>query len=82
LMMPEMDGFEFVTQLRKLPAGQSIPVVVVTAKDITVEDRLKLNGYVEQILRKGDYSREALLGEVHQLVTASARRESAPPAAK
>lgn len=68
LMMPEMDGFEFVARLRKMPAGQSIPIVVVTAKDITLEDRLKLNGYVEQILSKGAYSREELLGEVRDLV--------------
>jgi CheY-like chemotaxis protein len=68
LMMPEMDGFEFVARLRKMPTGQSIPVVVVTAKDVTPEDRLKLNGYVEQILRKGAYSREELLGEVRDLV--------------
>jgi CheY-like chemotaxis protein len=68
LMMPEMDGFEFVSRLRKMPAGQSIPIVVVTAKDVTMEDRLKLNGYVEQILRKGAYSREELLGEVRDLV--------------
>jgi signal transduction histidine kinase/CheY-like chemotaxis protein len=68
LMMPEMDGFEFVARLRKMPVGQSIPIVVVTAKDVTMEDRLKLNGYVEQILRKGAYSREELLGEVRDLV--------------
>jgi len=68
LMMPEMDGFEFVARLRKMPAGQAVPVVVVTAKDVTPEDRLKLNGYVEQILRKGAYSREELLGEVRDLV--------------
>jgi hypothetical protein len=40
----------------------------VTAKDITPEDKRRLNGRVEQILRKGSYSREELLREVRDLV--------------
>ena len=43
LMMPDMDGFEFTTELRKNEVWRSIPVVVVTAKDLTLEDRLMLN---------------------------------------
>src|SRR5262249_61913988 len=42
LMMPEMDGFEFLTELRQHPEWQAIPVVVTTAKDLTEEDRLFL----------------------------------------
>jgi len=61
LMMPEMDGFAFLEALRQQDAWRSIPVVVVTAKDLTPEDRQRLNGYVEQILQKGAYSREELL---------------------
>ncbi|MBI3977725.1 MAG: response regulator, partial [Chloroflexi bacterium] len=68
LMMPEMDGFEFVAELRREPDRRSIPVVVVTAKDLTAEDRLRLNGYVEKIVEKGAYGREELLGEVRDLV--------------
>ncbi len=71
LMMPEMDGFQFVAELRQHPDWQAIPVVVLTAKDITAEDRTRLNGQVEKILQKGAYSREGLLTEVRQLVTAS-----------
>jgi signal transduction histidine kinase/DNA-binding response OmpR family regulator len=70
LMMPEMDGFVFVEVLRQQDAWRSIPVVVVTAKDLTPDDRQRLNGYVEQILQKGAYSQEALLHEVQRLVTA------------
>jgi len=73
LMMPEMDGFQFMDELRKNKAWRSIPVVVVTAKDLTAEDRLRLNGYVEKILHKGAYSREALLAEVRDLVAVSVR---------
>jgi hypothetical protein len=46
---------------------------VVTAKDLTPEDRRRLNGYVEQILQKGAYSREELLHEIHHLVVACVR---------
>jgi CheY-like chemotaxis protein len=70
LMMPEMDGFGFVAELRKREEWRDIPVVVVTAKDITAEDRLLLNGSVEKILQKGAYSRETLLAEVRELVAA------------
>ena len=68
LMMPEMDGFEFVDEMRKHPEWKSIPVVVVTAKDLTFEDRARLNGQVELILQKGSYSREELLRETSALV--------------
>ncbi len=75
LMMPEMDGFQFVAELRRHEAWRSIPIVVVTAKDLTAEDRLKLNGYVEKILQKGSYSREVLLAEVRDLVKTAVHRE-------
>jgi len=73
LMMPEMDGFAFLEALRQQDAWRSIPVVVVTALDLTPEDRQRLNGYVEQILQKGAYSREELLHEIHHLVAACIR---------
>jgi CheY-like chemotaxis protein len=68
LMMPEMDGFEFVTRLRQRPEWRDLPVVVLTAKDITVEDRRRLNGYVERILLKGGQGRDELMDEVRRLV--------------
>jgi len=71
LMMPEMDGFAFLEALRQQDAWRSIPVVVVTAIDLTPEDRQRLNGYVEQILQKGAYSREELLHEIYHLVAAA-----------
>ncbi len=72
LMMPEMDGFDFVVELRKHPQWRTIPVVVITAKDLSVADRRRLNGYVQKIVQKGAYSREALLAEVRELVAACA----------
>jgi len=70
LMMPEMDGFEFAQRLRERPEWHSIPVIVLTAKDITDADRLRLNGYVEKIVQKGAWDRDALLREVRTLITA------------
>jgi len=71
LMMPELDGFGFAERLRAEPAWRTIPVLVITAKDLTPEERMKLNGWVEQVLQKGAYSREELLADVRALVRAS-----------
>jgi CheY-like chemotaxis protein/anti-sigma regulatory factor (Ser/Thr protein kinase) len=76
LMMPEMNGFAFVEELRQRGEWRSIPVVVVTAQDLTPEDRRRLNGYVEKILQKGAYSREELLAEIRDLVAACVRQPS------
>jgi PAS domain S-box-containing protein len=74
LMMPEMDGFEFLAHLRKRQEWRHIPVVVVTAKELTAEDRAMLNGSVERILQKGAYSKEELCKLVHEVVAASLSR--------
>jgi signal transduction histidine kinase/CheY-like chemotaxis protein len=68
LMMPEMDGFQFLDQLRMNEDWRSIPIIVVTAKDLTEEDHRRLNGYVESILQKGAYEPEELLREVRDAV--------------
>ena len=68
LMMPEMDGFEFAEQLRENREWLDIPVVVITAKDLTSEDHNRLKGNVEAIMQKGSYSRNELLSEVGQRI--------------
>jgi CheY-like chemotaxis protein len=68
LMMPEMDGFQFLMILRQHDEWCSLPVIVVTAMELTSADRLQLNGYVEQILQKGSFNRDDLLREVRDLV--------------
>lgn len=75
LMMPVMDGFQFVHALRATPAWKHIPVIVMTAKQLTVEDRELLEGAVERTLQKGLYSKEELLYEVRALVLAHMRQE-------
>jgi signal transduction histidine kinase/DNA-binding response OmpR family regulator len=71
LMMPEMDGFEFLTELRRHEGWRGIPVVVVTSKDLTEEDRLRLSGYVQKVVQKGGYDRERLLAELRDLLVAA-----------
>jgi len=70
LMMPEMDGFEFVANLRGREEWRDIPAVVLTAKDITYQDRLRLDGYVTQVIQKEELGSEAPLAEVRDLVKA------------
>ncbi len=76
LMMPELDGFGFLEELRRVPAWRDIPVIVLTAKELTDADRQRLQGSVEKILEKGAYDRQSLLQEIRGLIAASA-----PPAA-
>ena len=69
IMMPEMDGFEFVSHLQADSANRSIPIVVVTAKDTTAEERKALKGHVQAVLQKGEYSRDGLLERIRALVS-------------
>ena len=68
LMMPVMDGFEFLSILAAQPQLASIPVIVVTAKDLTPADRDVLNGSVREVFQKGAMKRENLLHDVCALV--------------
>jgi CheY-like chemotaxis protein len=68
LMMPELDGFQFIDRVRQHENWRTIPIVVVTAKDLTKEDRLRLNGYVLEIIRKNACPPGELLAEVRELV--------------
>src|SRR5262245_34011388 len=71
LMMPEMDGFEFLAELRRHETWRDIPVIVLTAKDLTPEDRRRLDGEVARVIQKGAYDRDELLQEVGRLLAAS-----------
>jgi len=73
LMMPLMDGFEFVEELRRRPEWRGIPVVVMTAKDLDEEEHRRLNGGVQRILQKASCSREELLRSVRDLLRATRR---------
>jgi signal transduction histidine kinase/DNA-binding response OmpR family regulator len=78
LMMPVMDGFEFVMEMHKLESTAAIPIVVVTAKDITEEDRQRLNGHVVGLIEKGGLDRDSLLAQLRQqLATTTAAADGA-----
>lgn len=68
LMMPEMDGFSFVDEFRLLPAANEVPIVVLTAMDLTADDRERLNGRVQSIMVKGD-GMGVVLGKVREMLT-------------
>jgi signal transduction histidine kinase/CheY-like chemotaxis protein len=71
LMMPEMDGFKFVNEMRAREAWRDIPILVLTAKDLTRGERERLNGAVQQVFQKGVTSRQQLVQEIHRLVPPS-----------
>ncbi|MDH3744655.1 MAG: response regulator [Acidobacteriota bacterium] len=64
LMMPEMDGFRFLEEIQGNADWRSIPVIVLTAKELTEDDHDRLSGAVEKILQKGAHSQKELLSEV------------------
>jgi CheY-like chemotaxis protein len=75
LMMPKMDGFEFMDELRGRAEWQDIPVVVITAKDLTEADRDRLNGGVERIIQKSD--RDEMLRQLSREVSRCVKRHAA-----
>jgi signal transduction histidine kinase/CheY-like chemotaxis protein len=75
LMMPEMDGFRFLDEIRAEEAWKAVPIIVITAKELTEEDRKRLDGRVQRILQKGALGRDALLDEIRRLVQTITRAE-------
>ena len=79
LIMPEMDGFEFAAQVRRHPEWRSIPIVVLTAHDLSAEQRRRLNGSVETIIRNAGDSREVLLHQLRDLLDDCAAPRATSP---
>ncbi|HSW32898.1 MAG TPA: hypothetical protein VLH36_04710, partial [Steroidobacteraceae bacterium] len=78
--MPEMDGFEFIAELRGRVEWRRLPVLVVTAKELSEDDHRRLNGDVERVIRKSGQPRDELLNEVGAALAACLERriETAP----
>jgi signal transduction histidine kinase/DNA-binding response OmpR family regulator len=71
LMMPVMNGFEFLSEMRRRADWQDIPVLVVTAKDLTAAERQTLYGDVERVMQKGTSTLDELLGELGRVLPRS-----------
>ncbi|TME23403.1 MAG: response regulator [Chloroflexi bacterium] len=72
LMMPDVDGFEVVSKLREDPDGSQIPILIYTAKNITSEDRERLQGNIQTIIQKGDFGKDRFLEMINNLQTTQA----------
>jgi DNA-binding response OmpR family regulator len=72
LMMPEVDGFGFLRQLRAKAEWRDIPVIVLTAKDVTADDRRRLGGQADRILQKGGLSMADLAATLRSLMSPAA----------
>jgi CheY-like chemotaxis protein len=71
VMMPGMDGWTVVRHLSADPALRTIPIVVITAKDVDQETRAHLHGCVATIVQKGDLNHQALLHDLRALLQSS-----------
>ena len=72
LMMPDVDGFEVVSKLRDDPTTAQIPILIYTAKNITSEDRERLQGNIQTIIQKGDFGKDRFLEMINNLQTPQA----------
>ncbi len=76
LMMPVMDGFDFIQAVRDEPDWSRIPIVVVTAKELTPPERRFLEGSTQRLLAKGSTSLDAVLDDVADLIHGSAQSDA------
>ncbi len=74
LMMPGMDGFAVLEVVRQRPHLHTVPVLVITAKDIERDDRERLNGRIAVIIQKGPQQRDELLRELAARLRAHQRQ--------
>jgi DNA-binding response OmpR family regulator len=72
LMMPDVDGFEVVSKLREDAAASQIPILIYTAKNITSEDRERLQGNIQSIIQKGDFGKDRFLEMINNLQSSQA----------
>lgn len=68
LMMPEVDGFSVLDSLKTDPSTDSIPVIVVTAKELTSDEKTRLQGRIHSLMEKGTFMSDELLDEVTALL--------------
>ena len=67
LMLPGMDGFEVVEKLRADADTEDIPVIVLTAKDVTAKERRLLDNHIQGLMNKTALSPQSLVAQLRQL---------------
>jgi signal transduction histidine kinase/CheY-like chemotaxis protein len=78
LMMPGMDGFQVLEAIRRSGTWREVPVVVVTAKDLTRDELLWLRTNAEDVFQKSSYNRRELIALVDDLITRGVSVASEP----
>jgi threonine synthase len=68
LMMPEVDGFAVLDALKAKPETAEIPVIVASAKELTPEEKSRLEGQIQSLMQKGDFLNDEFLDEVRSLI--------------
>jgi threonine synthase len=68
LMMPEVDGFGVLDALKSNPKTAEIPVVVVTAKELTPAEKQRLQGQIHSLMQKGEFMNDELMDEVRAML--------------
>jgi PAS domain S-box-containing protein len=69
LIMPDVNGFDVVEALKLRPDTAHIPLLVVTAKQVTAEDRTALNGFVTAIMEKASFDPDRFTAEVRRAMS-------------
>ena len=70
LMMPKIDGFEVLEQIRSKPQTATLPVLILTAKELTTAERGRLtHNNVQQLIQKGTADREQLVSSVKRMLS-------------
>jgi signal transduction histidine kinase/CheY-like chemotaxis protein len=79
LLMPDVSGFEVVQRLKEHPQTKETPVFIVTVKDLTSQDKQRLNNLASAVMRKGAFARDEFLQEVAKLIRLKAAQEGRLP---
>ena len=71
LLMPVMDGFKFLKEIKKVDAWSKIPIIVITSKDLTVDDYSFLTDNVDKVIQKGKYNRKEIIDQIDESIKES-----------
>lgn len=71
LLMPEIDGLDFLRRLRKTEKGKNTPIIICTSKDLTDDDKARIKVSVDTIIQKGGGAMEQLVAELKRIIPTS-----------